>query len=128
PKPVITAFRGSTCPVLTTRVAPSSRDSAGSGQPLHLRRHTAGVRGGVEGGDVVDAGLAGDQVLPEGVLADAEGGDDPEARDDDPTGGLLHAPARSCSTRGELFLKWERFRESLGYQEIKGNPNSDALP
>src|SRR5262245_2046192 len=38
---------------------------------------------GIEGRDVVDGGRAGDEILPEGVLADTVGSDDAEAGDDD---------------------------------------------
>jgi hypothetical protein len=41
-----------------------------------LARYVAWVGSGVEGGDVVDGGLAGDEVAPEGFLADPIGGDD----------------------------------------------------
>jgi len=40
----------------------------------------------VKRGDVVDPGLAGDEGIPEGVLADAVGCHDAEAGNDDATG------------------------------------------
>ena len=53
-----------------------------------LGGHFARVGVGVELGNPVHTGLAGDEAVPIGLLSDAIGGHDPDARDD-------HAPSIS---------------------------------
>jgi len=56
-----------------------------------LGGHFAGVGVGIELGDPIHAGSARDKALPVGLLTNAVGGDDPDARDD-------HAPSISHET------------------------------
>src|SRR5690242_1400874 len=55
---------------------------------------------GVEGGDVVDRGLAGDEIAPEGFLADPIGGDDAQPSNNY-TPGVLHqtVPPKGASVK-----------------------------
>jgi hypothetical protein len=50
-----------------------------------LARDLAGEGGSVECGDAVDAALAGEQRLPDGVGGVADGTDQADAGDDDPS-------------------------------------------
>ena len=63
-------------------------------------RYVAGIRGGIKGADVVDAGFAGDEVLPESVLTDAVGGDDTQPGNDYTTW-VLHLPVPLSGWNGE---------------------------
>jgi hypothetical protein len=66
-------------------------DEIGRIEVLDLGRDLAWVGVGVELGNPVHPGPARDKAVPEGLLADAIGGNDADARDD-------HAPSISHET------------------------------
>src|SRR3989442_11359168 len=78
---------------------------------LDLGGDLAGVGRRIEGGDVVDGGLPGDEVLPEEVLPDAVRGDDAESGNHDTT-----------TTHGRLL------KSALISRPTADRPSPDARP
>src|SRR3990170_6339606 len=75
----------------------------------NFRGDLTGVGRSVERGDVVYRGFAGDEVFPEGILADAVGGDDSQPRDHDPTGvSISHMPPKGSIVKAGLDLYGSR--------------------
>src|SRR5262245_27496387 len=66
----------------------------------NLAGDVAGVGHGIEGGDVVDARFAGNEVLPESVLTDPVGSNDTQPGNDYTTW-VLHLPVSLSGWNGE---------------------------
>src|SRR3990172_2838961 len=94
-----------------------------------LRSHPAGEERGVECADEVHGRLACDEGVPEGVLADAVGGDHPQAGDDYATGLSHHSlpdssMAQRSMRRARRELKYHKYRKIL---RIAGRPRCGTI-